>query len=168
MNNSIWITPAGADPPTDKIIKIFCDSGADKFLGMAGRQAFGSSILPSEYKDSSFGIIQKAPVIDLPHINRLPPGINPHDFFCDCNFFLFYPHPSCLPVCPQLKAVSGSQSILIQLSLKPALKSLENQASFPLSCGHITPDSAVPGVCAPARISVLQKSGKNQNNMPGW
>ena len=50
--------------------------------------------------------------------------------------------PPDFSVCPQLRAVSGRRSILIQPPLKPGSEILENQASFWLSCGHITPGSA--------------------------
>lgn len=70
------------------------------------------------------------------YINHLPPGINPHNLFC--NRCLFYLHPSRPLICPQLRSVSGRQSILIQTPLRPGPESLENQASLRLSCGHIT------------------------------
>ena len=37
-----------------------------------------------------------------------------------------------------------------------------------LSCGHIMVGFAASGVCVPARISVLHRPGRHQNNMPGW
>lgn len=48
------------------------------------------------------------------------------------------------------------------------VKTFQGQASFWLSCGHITPVSACSGACVPARISVWQRRGRNPNSMPGW
>ena len=165
MDHPFGIYPAGSDPALYKIIKVFCDSRICQLHGMAGIYNTCFFILASQDQYTSPGIEQKAPVINLLHINHLPPGINPHKLFC--NRCLFYPHPSRLLICPQLRPVSGHQSILIQPPLRPGPESLENQASFWLSCGHIALNFSCSGACVPARISVWQRHGRNPNNMPG-
>ena len=62
----------------------------------------------------------------------------------------------------------GASEYSYTAPLKPGLESLEKQAYFWLSCGHITLNFSCSGACVPARISVWQRRGRNPNNTPGW
>ena len=72
------------------------------------------------------------------------------------------------PPCPQLNLPMAGQSINLLPPIKAWPESLINQAPKRLSCRHIIPCAGESGACAFYPRPVWPRSGRCQNNTPGW
>lgn len=92
MDHPFGIVPASPDPAPYKAIKILYDTSSRQFFRMAAWKSLRFSKLFSQDQRTGLWIEQKAPVVDLLHVNGLRPGIDPHDLWH--NRYFFYRHPS--------------------------------------------------------------------------
>ena len=72
------------------------------------------------------------------------------------------------PLCPQLNLPMEGQSINLLPPVKVRPESLINQGVNRLSCRHIIPCAGESGACVFYLRPVWPRSGRRQNNTPGW
>ena len=84
-----------------------------------------------------------------------------------CSHILFLEGRFC-PPCPQLNLPMEGQSINLLPPIKAWPESLINQGVNRLSCRHIIPCAGESCACAFYPRPVWPRSGRRQNNTPGW